>query len=372
MEVCYNCLMLRIDKILAHSIELPLIEPFETAYRRATTSPTVVVELHAGDVVGYGEATPVRQVTGEDVNSVTHDIATAAEVLVGANLGQFRLSARKLAEALPHGKSACAGVEMAMLDAYGKSLGVPVYALFGGAPIRIETDVTIGICAPERARERAAEMGAKGFKLFKCKVGKDQEEDLARVVAISEGAPGCSFVLDANQGYTPTQAVKFMESVLARGLKVRLLEQPVDAADLAGLRYVTEHTEVPVFADEAAQSPADVLEVVRYHAANGVNVKVMKAGMIGALTISSICRAAKMDLMFGCMIESHIGQAASAHVACGTNTFSVFDLDSDLWIEDQPIKGGIDRTGPMIKVSGGPGLGCEIAEGALEPFRKRD
>lgn len=372
MGVCYNGIMLRIDEILAHPIELPLIEPFETAYRRATTSPTVIVELRAGDIVGYGEATPVRQVTGEDVTTVTHDIATAAEVLTGANLAQYRLSARKLAEALPHGKSACAGVEMAMLDAYCKSLGIPVYSLFGGAPVRIETDVTVSICPPERAREIAADMHAKGFRLFKVKVGKEQEEDLARVVAISEGAPGCSFVLDANQGYTPSQAVKFTKTVLDRGLSVRLVEQPVDAADLNGMRYVTERVPVPVFADESAQTPADVLEVVRYRAANGVNVKIMKAGVIGALTISSICRAAKLDLMLGCMLETRIGQSASAHVACGASTFSVFDLDSDLLIESQPITGGVQRTGPTIKLSGGPGFGCEVSESALEPFRKRD
>jgi L-alanine-DL-glutamate epimerase-like enolase superfamily enzyme len=301
-----------------------------------------------------------------------HDLATAAEVLVGADLGQYRLSARKLAEALPQGKSACTGVEIAMLDAYCKSLGIPVYALFGGAPIRIETDVTIPICPPDHARERAKEMGSKGFRLFKVKVGKEREEDLARVIAIAEGAPGCSFVLDANQGYTASQAVRFTRAVLDRGLSVRLLEQPVDAADLNGLRYVTERVAVPVFADESAQTPADVLEVVRYRAANGVNVKLMKAGVIGALTISSICRAAKMDLMFGCMLESRIGQAASVHVACGTNTFSVFDLDSDLLIESQPIKGGVTRRGPVVKLAGGPGLGCKIGEGALEPFLKRD
>lgn len=364
--------MPRIDEILAHPLELPLIRPFETAYRSATTSPTVIVEIRSGDIVGYGEATPVRQVTGEDVTTVTHDLATAAEVLVGAKLNEYRLSARKLAEALPQGKSASAGVEMAMLDAYCKSLGIPVYALFGGAPIRIETDVTVPICQPERAREIAVEMAAKGFRLFKVKVGKDQAEDVARVVAISEGAPGCSFILDANQGYTPQQAVEFTSAVVARGLKVRLLEQPVDAADLQGMRYVTEQVSVPVFADESAQTPADVLEVVRYKAATGVNVKLMKAGMIGALTISSICRAAKLDLMFGCMLESRIGQAAAAHVACGTGTFSVFDLDQDLLVGEQPVKGGVVRTGPIIKLSGGPGLGCEISEGALEPFRKRD
>lgn len=346
--------------------------PFETAYRRATTSPTVIVELRAGSLVGYGEATPVRQVTGEDVTTVMHDLATAAEVLVGADLAQFRLSARKLAEALPQGKSACAGVEMAMLDAYARHLGIPVYALFGGAAIRIETDVTVPICPPDQARERAKEMHAKGFRLFKVKVGKDQAEDMARVMAISEGAPGCSFVLDANQGYTPSQAVKFTKMVLDHDLSVRLLEQPVDAADLNGMRYVTERVPVPVFADESAQTPADVLEVVRYRAANGVNVKLMKAGMIGALTISSICRAARLDLMFGSMLESRVGQCASVHVACGTNTFSVFDLDSDLLVADQPFTGGVERTGPIIKLLGGPGLGCEIGEGALEPFLKRD
>ncbi len=366
--------MPRIDGILAHPLELPLTMPFETAYRRATTSPTVVVELRAGDVVGYGEATPVRQVTGEDLTSVTHDIGTAAQVLVGANLAEFRLSARKLAEALPHGKSACCGVEMAMLDAYCKSLGIPIYALFGGAPIRIETDVTVPICEPERAKEIALEMGAKGFRLFKVKVGKDHAEDLARVLAISEGAPGCSFVLDANQGYTPQQAVKFAQAVVDRGLSVRLVEQPVDAADLQGMRYVTEHLDgsVPVFADESAQTPADVLEVVKYKAAKGVNVKLMKAGLIGALTISSICRAARMDLMLGCMLESALGQAAAMHVACGTGSFSVFDLDQDLLVSEQPFKGGVTRTGPIIKLTGGPGLGCEIPEGAFEPFRKRD
>lgn len=360
--------MLRIDKILAHCVELPLTEPFETAYRRATTSPTVIIELQAGSTIGYGEATPVKQVTGEDMASVVHDISTAAGALQGAKLSEYRLSARKLVDILPYGKAARAGIEIAMLDAYCKNLGIPIYSLFGGAPVRIETDITFPICPLEHARERAAEMHAKGFKTFKVKIGKDRDEDLDRVVAISEGAPNCSFILDANQGYTPTQAVKFTEAVLQRGLRIRLLEQPVDAVDLDGMRYVTEHVNVPVIADESAQTAADVLEVIRYKAASGVNVKLMKAGMIGALTISSICRAAKMDLMLGCMLETRIGQSAEAHIACGTNAFTVFDLDSDMLIESQPITGGVERHGPIIKLTGGPGLGLNISEESLKPY----
>lgn len=352
-----------IDTIFARTLDLPLREPFETAQRRAISSPTVIVELHAGDIIGYGEATPVRYVTGEDVNTVIHDIQVAAEALQGAKLSEYRLTSAKLAAILPYGKSAKAGIEMAILDAFTKSLNIPLYAYLGGCPLPIETDVTIPIVPPEHAKEKAVEMSTKGFSKFKVKVGKDEEEDTARVVAISEGVPECSFILDANQGFEPEQAVRFVLKLLERGLNIRLLEQPVDAWNLDGMRYVTENLEVPVFADEAAQTPEDVLEIVRFRAANGVNVKIQKAGMVGALEIKSICRAAGLDLMFGCMLESKIGQAAAVHIGCGTNAFSVFDLDSDLLLADQPVEGGVKRRGSMLEVTDQPGLGCRLIDG---------
>lgn len=361
--------MLRIDRILAKCVELPLREPFETAQRRATTSPSVIVELTSGDVTGYGEATPVRYVTGEDTTTVAHDIATAADALVGANLSEYRLSSMKLAEVLPFGKSARAGIEMALLDALCKSLNIPLYAFLGGAPLRIETDITIPIVPADHARERAKELSAQGFRQFKVKVGKNQEEDLERVIAISEGAPGCSFNIDANQGFSPSQAVIFIQQLQSKGLHINFIEQPVDAIDLEGMRYVTEHVGIPVFADEAAQTPKDAIDIVRRRAATGINVKLQKAGMIGALEIKSICRAAGMGLMFGCMLESKIGQSAAVHIGCGTDAFTVFDLDSDLLLADeQPITGGVERHGAVLKVLNRPGLGCEIVESALEAF----
>lgn len=364
--------MTRIDRILARRINLPLREPFETAQRRAVSSPTVLVELAAGDVVGYGEATPVRYVTGEDVVTVVHDIATAARALEGARLSEYRLSSRKLAEVLPHGKSARAGIEIAIFDAYCKTLGIPLHAFLGGAPLRIETDVTVPIVPPEHARERAVELSAKGFKQFKVKVGKDEDEDLARVVAISEGAPSSSFIIDANQGFTPGLAVEFARELLERGLKILAFEQPVDAADLDGMRQVTAEAGVPVFADEAVQSPSDVIKLLRYEAAHGVNVKIQKSGMVGALDIISICQGAGLGLMFGCMLESKIGQSAAVHIGCGTNAFGIFDLDSDLLVGDQPVKGGAERHGAMLKVSDRPGLGCEIIESELQAFGEVD
>jgi L-alanine-DL-glutamate epimerase-like enolase superfamily enzyme len=364
--------MHRIDRILAHPIDLPLREPFETAQRRAITSPTVIVELISGEVKGYGEATPVKYVTGEDVATVLHDIGAAAQVLNGTPLQEYRLASRKLADILPYGKSARAAIEMALLDAFCKVIGVPLYAFLGGAALRIETDVTIPICEPAHANQLAAELASKGFRQFKVKVGKERSEDLARVQAVMEAAPNAVFNIDANQGFEPDQAVEFVRKLQSLGARIQLLEQPVHASDLEGLRYVTECAGVPVFADEAAQTPADVIDIIRHKAATGVNVKIQKAGMIGALEIKSICRAAGLELMFGCMLESRIGQSAAAHIACGTGAFTVFDLDSDLLIADQPVSGGAQRQGATLRVSNRPGLGCEIVEGALQPFIKAD
>lgn len=366
--VWYNLIMHRIRKIFATPINLPLPEAFETAARRATTSPTVIIRLAADGITGFGESTPVKYVTGEDVESVVRDVAIADDALRNTPLREYRLAADMLTEALPHSKSARAGVEMALFDALSRSCGVPLYSFLGGTPIEIETDVTIPIMPPGQASERAAGLSEKGFRIFKVKVGKDVDEDTARVLAIAGGAPGCSFVLDANQGFSPEQAVLFIDGLQSRGIDIQALEQPVDAADLDGLRYVTEHAGVRVIADEAAQTPADVLEIARRRAAHGVNVKLMKCGISGALEIVSICRAAGLELMFGCMLESCIGQAASAHIACGTRAFTLFDLDSDLLIANQPITGGAYRSGPVLRVSGNPGLGCDVVESDLEPF----
>lgn len=361
-----------IDGIFARCIDVPLVEAFETSQRRATSSPIVIVELRSGDVTGYGEATPVRYVTGENVSTVIHDIATAAEALEGARLSEYRLSAKKLAEVLPYGKSARAGIEMAIFDAFCKTLDIPLYAYLGGAPLRIETDATIPICPPQHAREKAIELAADGFRFFKVKVGKNNDEDIARVISIHEGVPGCSFIIDANQGFAPTQAVDFMEELLKRGLNIRAFEQPVEAADLDGMRHVTEHVDVPVFADESAQTPADVIEIIRYGAANGVNVKIQKSGMVGSMEIKSICRASGFELMFGCMLESKIGQSAACHIGCGTNAFTVFDLDSDMFLDQQPVRGGATRRGPILKVSNRSGLGCEMVESKPQPLGKAD
>lgn len=344
-----------IREITASVSDLPLKEPFETAKGRKTSSPAVVMEMRLSNgVTAFGSATPVKYVTGEDVNSVLSAVEICKGDLIGMNARSYRSVLDLLSEALPNDPSARAGLEIAAVDAFCKLYGMPMHRFFGGVLAEVETDVTIPITPPDHARELAREACASGFHSLKVKVGSDDvEEDIARIRAMAEGAPNCTIRADANQGFVPSVAVRFVNTLLGDGIKLDMLEQPVDYKDFDGLRYVTQHTSIPVFADESVQSRADALKLIELGAVDGMNLKLMKSGIAGALDIIAICKAARKELMLGCMIESAYGFSAAIHLAAGTGVFSRLDLDAHLLLAEQPGTSDLfTADGPMLRPVG--------------------
>ena len=353
--------MPKIESIKAYNVDLPLKDPFETAKGRKTVSPAVIVELGLSNgQVGLGAATPVKYVTGEDVESVLVAIESCRPVVQDADVSRYRPLWAAFGEMLANHASARAAMETAVLDGFCKTYGMPMSYFFGGSLLQVETDLTIPIVEPSTARELAEDAAAKGFNYLKIKVGgANMEEDLARVIAVSEGAPDASIMLDANQGFAPEAAVSFVSGLVRAGVKVDLLEQPVDRDDVEGLEYVTRNTSVPVLADEAVVCPADAIRLIRIDAIDGVNIKLMKAGISGALDIISICRAAGKRLMLGSMIETGIGAATSVSLAAGTGAFAWLDLDSHLLATEEPFPGGYTFEGPFLRPnSDAPGHGA--------------
>ncbi len=128
--------------------------------------------------------------------------------------------------------------------------------------------------------------------------------------------------------------------------------------DLAGMRYVREHCGFLVGADETVFTPEDAIRVVREEAADVINIKVAKAGLVGALDIAGIAKAANISLMIGCMMESKFGLAASVHLACGLGCFTHCDLDSVYLLKPFECEGGYHQDGPVFSVEGiGAGTG---------------
>ncbi|HUV05782.1 MAG TPA: dipeptide epimerase [Armatimonadota bacterium] len=358
--------MPEISEVNAYSLELPLREPFGTAKGTKTTSPAVIVHLGLSNgVYGLGSATPAKYVTAEDTASVLSAIELCAPDLVGLDAAAYLPIFGMLGEVLPHAHSARAALEIAVLDAFCKLYDLPMCKFLGGALPQVETDITIPFVGSEAARELAQQAASRGFKHLKIKIGShDPEDDLARVLGASEGAPHCSIRLDANQGFTPTVAVRFAGKIQEAGVKIDLFEQPVDRRDLDGLRYVTQNTSVPIFADESAVTPSDVLKLIELEAVDGINVKLMKCGLSGALDIIAMCKAARQELMLGCMVETGIGLAAAVHLACGTGAFSRIDLDAHMLVSPDSglSSGGFTHNGPvLIADSTAPGHGSALA-----------
>jgi L-alanine-DL-glutamate epimerase-like enolase superfamily enzyme len=345
--------MPEILELRAEHAPVQMKSAFESAKRRSTVAENVrVTVMLPGGVTGYGEASPAEYVTGETPDSVLTSVGIAAEALLRSDAARVERWSAALREALPHSPTACSAVEMAILDALTQSWRIPLATYFGGAVREVRSDLTVTIGGVDECRAIAVEAAGNGFRSLKIKVGcPDRELDFARVLAVSQAAPGAGIRLDANQAFDPEEAVAFVKRCQAAGVPVEIMEQPVPASDWDGLAAVTRSSPVPVIADEAVVDARAALRVASSGAAHGVNIKVAKAGLLGALQIIAIARAGGLKLMLGCMMESLLGIGASLHLACGTGAFDYLDLDAHTLIGLKAESRPFSQAGDVLRVN---------------------
>jgi L-alanine-DL-glutamate epimerase-like enolase superfamily enzyme len=151
--------------------------------------------------------------------------------------------------------------------------------------------------------------------------------------------------------------VRLIHAIEDAGLNVELIEQPVRAGDLAGLAWVTDRVEIPVLADESIWSPADLLRLVDRRAADLVNIKLAKCGGLRAARhLLAVAEAAGTGVVFGSMLETHVGTAA-ASLAAATASPLTPDLDAAWWLARSPVNGGMTYDSAAITLPASPGLG---------------
>ncbi len=343
-----------VERVSVEPVSIPLTDPFEISLGTKTSAENVLVRLETEtETVGYGESSPLESIVGETQASAVAAARAGAQLLEGASLTDRRGLVRELQAALPGSVSALLALETALYDAYCREQEISLAACFGGETHPIRTDTTISIVDPATATDEAEAALEAGFDELKIKVGSGVDADLERVGAVRDVAPEAAIKVDANQGWTPKEAIRFASEARARGFDLELLEQPVRADDIAGLARVTRAVDVPVGADESVFTPADAVRVVRAEAADVINIKAAKSGLTDGLAIAEIARAANLECMVGCMLESAVGLHASAHLVAGLGGFEYVDLDGNL-SHAEPIT-DVTR-GPVLEIDG-PGHG---------------
>jgi L-alanine-DL-glutamate epimerase-like enolase superfamily enzyme len=360
---------LRIEHLSARALSVPLREPFVIASGRVDATRAVEVEVRVWwrgrTETGLGEAACLPPVTHEDQGDVLLEVDRAAHELIGkpfvAREGELESA---LVSALPDGPVARAGVETALLDALARCAGAPLRALLGGerglVTRHLETDITIAIAGPERMAELAREWVARGFRALKIKVGKDVDADIRALEAIGRAAPGAKLRVDANAGYTASQAIAVARACERLGLSdaIECWEQPCAADDREGMRQVAAAVKATVVADESVRGPADLRDLVKNRYAGAVNLKLAKlGGVLVAVRMGLAAQAAGLAVMAGGMVETRLGMTAAAHLACALGGVDFVDLDTAWLLADDPYTGGYEAEGPHYAMPTSAGLG---------------
>ncbi|MFB6281598.1 MAG: dipeptide epimerase [Haloferacaceae archaeon] len=337
-------------------VTLPLADEFAISRESRTAAENVLVRVRDDDGrVGVGNAAPSPRYgeTPETVAAVLPDLFAVVEA-VDDPLALDRIE-RRLRETVRDNPAARAAVSVALHDLAATRLGVPLYRLLGLDPDRTpRTSFTVGIADPDRMAEKAADAVAAGHGVLKVKLGTD--DDRARVAAVREAAPDARLRVDANEAWSPAEAIR--KARWLAEFDVEFLEQPVPAADLAGLGRVRDRAPLPVAADEACRTLADVPRVA--DRADVANLKLMKCGGIReAVRMVHAARAHGIEVMLGCMIESAASIAAACHLA---PLVDHADLDGALLLASDAYAGP-DLSGGEIRLPDRPGTGARPTAG---------
>lgn len=333
-------------------LDIPLIEPFAIATGAQALAQNVLIGVELADgTQGWGEAAPFEAVTGETQTQTLAALEPLTAALIGQDVQQWRSLAAQLHAIDPHAAAARCGLETAILDALTKRAGLPLWAFFGGASTTLETDMTITAGSVEHAAASARSIAARGIRTIKIKIGGDQAQDRERIAAVHHAVPAAPLILDGNCGYDAPGALALLADLQAQQIPVALFEQPTARHDWSGITAVTQAAGVPVAADETVTTAADALRAVQLGAVSCVNIKLMKAGIAEALAIAAICRAGGVQLMIGGMVESILAMTVSAHFAAGLGDFRFVDLDTPMFMAEQPFRGGFVQRGGQLSVA---------------------
>jgi o-succinylbenzoate synthase len=361
---------MKISDIRFGMLRVPLKTPFKTALRSVEQVEDVVVMVHTDTGhVGYGSAPATAVITGDTHGSIVEAVRQyIAPRLLGQEIANLNRITHLVQGAMEKNTSAKAAVEIALYDLFGQMFDAPLYKVLGGGDPVITTDITISVDYIDKMVADSLAAVERGFESLKIKVGKDLGVDIERVKAIYAAVEGRALLrLDANQGWTAKQAVYAMHTLEDAGVRLELLEQPVKAQDIEGLKYVTERVHTPVMADESVFGPLEVIDLIRMRAADIINIKLMKTGGISnAIRIADIAAVHGVECMIGCMIESSISVAAAVHVAVAkSNVITKVDLDGPSLCAFNPVDGGVVFNESEISIGEGAGLGIREIRGLV-------
>ncbi len=353
---------MKITAIRSYGKKLALKKPYTIAYNTFSDVHIAYLEIElANGVVGYGAGSPAEDVVGETTAKTLENLnSDFVQELCGRDIRTFQQLIFEAQQRFAGYPGTVAALDIALHDAFGKFLGIPIASFYGQKHQGLPTSVTIGIKNVADTLAEAQDYKKQGFRVLKVKTGLDLATDVERLAKLRESF-GDYFTLrvDANQGYDLAQTRQFLEA--ARPLGLELVEQPMPVGREAELAMLTEDQRKQCAGDESIKDAAAALKFASMGYFGIYNIKLMKCGgLAGARTIAGIAEQAGIEVFWGCNDESRVSISAALHIAYACPNTRYLDLDGHLDLAEDLVRDGFEiREGRMYS-NDRPGFGFSL------------
>ncbi len=367
-----------IERIEARILDIPTIRPHRLSFGAISRQSPVIVQLWLKDgACGFGEAATIGGPSWneESPESILHAVlAYLAPALVGQDGGHFGAALTRMDAYCKGNAFAKSAVEMALIDAVSRSLGLPAYQLLGGKrhqSLPLAWTLASGDVGKD-LQEAQLRLEQRRHRIFKMKIGaRTPQQDVAVVSQIARGLDGrATLTVDVNQAWDGNTARRYLPQLIEAG--VTLIEQPVARWNVEALQTLSASLgdRAAIMADETVCTPQDALMLARRQASHVFSLKVAKhGGLLRTRQVAGIAEAADIGWYGGTMLETSVGSAASAHVFStlgaqhhGCELFGPQLLVDDIVTERMPI---VDFE---LQLPDGPGFGVEVDLAQLDRF----
>lgn len=364
---------MKIIRIEAIPFAIPYRKPLRFASGEVSKARHVLVRIHTDDgITGVAEAPPRPFTYGETQDGVLAAINQIfRDQLTGLKLTD-RETMRARVERTVANPAAKSAVDMAVWDALGKTLNLPVTELLGGYTDRMRVSHMLGFDDPAVMVDEAQRMREQhGITTFKVKVGRRPHTlDTAVVRSLRENlGDDVELYIDGNRGWTASESARALDEM--RGLGLTLAEELCPADDVLGRRWLVDRCDIPFVADESAVTAAEVTREVLGGSATAVSIKIARTGFTGSLRVHHLCEGLGLETVMGNQIDGQLGSMCTVVFGSAFRLTSqrAGELSNFLDMSDDLLTEPLHITGGELTIRPGAGLGVEIDEDKLTHYR---
>ena len=362
-----------LKKIDLYLLQIQLCMPIKHYLAERTHSENLVVKVvtDSGEV-GFGEGIARQYVTGEVMES---SLRFLQDHLIPQLNGFHPSEPPDLIEALAEllsednraqAPAACCALELAILDAAGKTWSQSVAQMLGGGDQPLIYSAVIPMMSPPSFHRLLHLIRDMEMSFVKIKVGNERDTEvlsLAREILGHE----VDLRVDANGAWSSEEAEKRIAAMMAYGISA--VEQPVPKEDILGLKRLSEQVEIPIIADESLCLERDAENLASQDACQVFNLRLSKCGgILAANRLYEIGRKKAIAAQLGCQVgETGILSAAGRQLASSRKllylegSYSSYLLQDD--IVNEPVEFG---PGGVAQPLAGHGLGVSVNEETLQ------